>query len=216
MLGRALLAAGKTADGLATLRRYVGDEPDDPRASRLVATSGQKPALAPPPGADPALRFVSTAERAGVSSVPYAFHVDWPVPWRVVGQSETPENGLLLDLATERVLDEDGEAQRGAAVVLAQRPASSAARAALVKKAGRNMFPTAALKTLSPLVPGSRRESFRERGEGDAAPHAGEVTTLERAGVVYFLVLNAPARATKKLTDEYAAMVKSLAFAKTP
>ena len=33
--------------------------------------------------------------------------------------AETAENGLLLDLATERVLDEDGEAQRGAVVVLA-------------------------------------------------------------------------------------------------
>ncbi len=219
VLGRALLAAGKSAEGLATLRRYLAAEPGDPRASRLVATSGDKPALAPPPAADltlPALRFAATADHAGATSGSYGFHVDWPIPWRVVGQSETAENGLLLDLATERVLDDDGEAQRGAIVVLAQRPATPAARAALVKKAGRNMFPDAKLKALPPLVPGSRHEGFRERGEGDAAPHAGEVTTLEHAGVVYFIVLNAPARATAKLKDEYAALVKSLTFAKMP
>jgi tetratricopeptide (TPR) repeat protein len=216
VLGRALLAAGKRDEGLATLRRYLAAEPGDPRASRLVATSGAKPALAPPPAADPALRFVATANHAGATSATYGFHVDWPIPWRVVGQSETAENGLLLDLATERVLDETGEAQRGAVVVLAQRPATPAARAALLKKAGRNMFPAAKLKTLPPLVPGSRHEGFRERGDGDAAPHAGEVTTLEHAGVVYFIVLNAPARATSKLKDEYAALVKSLTFAKTP
>ncbi|HSZ81775.1 MAG TPA: tetratricopeptide repeat protein [Polyangia bacterium] len=218
VLGRALLAAGKPDEGLATLRRYLAVEPGDPRASRLVATSGAAPALAPPPAADPmlaALRFVATANHAGATSAAYGFHVDWPIPWRVVGQSETAENGLLLDLATERVLDEDGEAQRGAVVVLAQRPATPAARAALVKKAARNMFPDAKLKALPPLVPGTRHESFRERGDGDAAPHAGEVTTLERAGVVCFVVLNAPARATAKLKDEYAALVKSLTFART-
>ncbi|HTA21562.1 MAG TPA: tetratricopeptide repeat protein, partial [Polyangia bacterium] len=214
VLGRALLAAGKRDEGLATLRRYLAADPGDPRASRLIATSGDKPALAPPPAADPALRFAATASHAGATSVSYGFHVDWPVPWRVVGQSETAENGLLLDLATERVLDDTGEAQRGAVVVLAQRPATPAARAALVKKAGRNMFPDAKLKALPPLVAGSRHEGFRERGEGDAAPHAGEITTLERAGVVYFVVLNAPARATAKLKDEYAALVKSLTFSK--
>ena len=78
------------------------------------------------------------------------------------------------------------------------------------------MFPAAKLKALPPLAPGSRHEGFRERGDGDAAPHAGEVTTLERAGVVYFVVLNAPARATAKLKDEYAALVKSLTFSKSP
>jgi hypothetical protein len=58
-----------------------------------------------------------------------------------------------------------------------QRPAEAGARAALVKKAGRNMFPTAKLKSLPPLVPGSRRETFRERGQGETAMHVGEVTT---------------------------------------
>jgi hypothetical protein len=212
VLGRALLAQGKTKEGLEELRRYLALEPGDPRAGRLVASGGREPRLGPPPPGDPGLRWVSTAEHAGMTSPSYGFHVDWPIPWRVVGQSSTPENGVLVDLATERVIDEDGNALRGAAVLLAQRPESAAARAALVKKAGRNVFPTAKLKTLAPLVPGSRREGFRERGEDDHAMHAGEVTTLEHGGVVYFLVLNAPARAAPKLEDEYVAFVKSLTF----
>jgi hypothetical protein len=129
-----------------------------------------------------------------------------------VGQSVTDENGALIDMVTERVLDDQGDADRGGAVLMAQRPATTAARAALVKKAGRNMFPTAKLTALSPLVPGSRREAFRERGEDDHTMHAGEITTLERGGIVYFLVLNAPARAAPKFAAEYAAFVKSLKF----
>jgi hypothetical protein len=211
LLGRSLLAAGKTKEGLDELRRYLAAVPGDPRAGRLVATEGREPRLAAPPAADPALRFTSTADHAGATSAPWGFHVDWPIPWRVVGQSVTKENGVLLDLATERVFDENHDAERGAAVLLAQRPASAAERATLVKKAGRNMFPTAKLKTLPALVPGSRREGFREKGE-DGALHTGEITTLEHAGVVYFLVLNAPARAAPKLADEYAAFVKSLTF----
>ena len=203
----------QTILGLTALRRYLADEPRDPRAGRLVATSGKEPRLLPQPPGEPSLRYLSTADHAGVTSAAYGFHVDWPIPWRVVGQSVTEGQGVLVDLATERVLDDAGNAQRGAVVLLAQRPDSAAERAALVKKAGRNMFPTATLKPLPPLVPGSRRESFRERGD-DGAPHVGEVTTLERAGVVYFLVLNAPATAYPKLKDEYAALVKSLTFAK--
>jgi hypothetical protein len=38
----------------------------------------------------------------------------------------------------------------------------------------------------------------------------GEVTTLERGGVVTFLVLNAPGPAYLKLRDEYVTFVKSL------
>jgi hypothetical protein len=212
VLGRALIGAGRPKDGVVELRRYLTVAPNDPRAGRLVATEGREPRLAPPPPADPSLRWEATADHAGVTCPPYGFHADWPLTWRVVGESVTPENGALIDMVTERVLDEQGDADRGGAVLMAQRPASAAARAALVKKAGRNMFPTAKLSTLPPLVPGSRRESFRERGEDDHTMHAGEVTTLEHAGVVYFLVLNAPARAVAKLSKEYAAFVKSLKF----
>ena len=42
----------------------------------------------------------------------------------------------------------------------------------------------------------------------------GEVTTVERDGVVTFLVLNASVESYPKLKDEYAAFVKSLARAK--
>jgi hypothetical protein len=216
VMGRALLATGKDAAGLAAVRRYLAEEPRDPRASRLAATAGREPRLAPPPPREPALRFAATAEHAGVTSAPYGFHVDWPIPWRLVTESATPDSGLLLDLVTERVLDDEGAPQRGAASLLAQRPESPAARAALVKKAGRTIFPDAKLKTLPPLVPGSRRESFRERGEGGPGAHmgihTGEITTFEHAGVVYFVVLNAPARAYSKLKDEYATFVKSLTF----
>jgi tetratricopeptide (TPR) repeat protein len=210
VLGRALLADGKAEAGLGELRRYLAAAPGDPRAGRLVASGGRAPRLDPAPVPEAAVRWVATAEHAGVTSPPWGFHAEWPIPWRVVGNAATPEEGVLIDFVTERVLDE-GEPMRGAAVLVAQRPATPAARAALVKKGGRNMFPTATLKTLPPLIPGSRHEAFRERGE-DRELHAGEVTTLEHAGVVYFLVLNAPARAAPKLADEYTAFVKSLTF----
>jgi hypothetical protein len=208
LAGRALLATGKTADGLAILRRFADEDPFDPRARRLLASGGREPALEPPPHADPGLRWVATPDHAGVVSEAYDLRVEWPIPWRVVAQSMTPENGLLLDLATGRVILDDGDVVRGAAVLLAQRPPTPAARAALVKKAGRNMFPDAKLRAMPPLVPGSRREHFRDNKQGAAAE--GEVTTLERGGVVYFLVLNAPPPAYAKLKDEYAAYVKSL------
>jgi hypothetical protein len=215
VLGRALIGAGRAKDGLVELRRYLALAPNDPRAARLVATDGREPRLEPAPRADPALRWEATADHAGVTCPPYGFRAEWPLTWRVVGQTVTPENGVLLDLVTERVLDDERDADRGGAVLVAQRPAGAAARVALVKKAGRNMFPTAKLTPLPALVPGSRREAFRERGEDDHTMHAGEVTTLEHAGVVYFLVLNAPARAIPKLADEYAAFVKSLKFSAT-
>jgi hypothetical protein len=216
ILGRALLAGGKNAEGLGALRSYLAVAPYDVRASRLVATSGREPALEPPPRGDAALVFVATAEHAGATSGAYGFQAAWPVPWRVVAKSVTAENGLLVDLVTERVFDDAGEPARGFTSLLAQRPSAAPERAALVKKAGRTIFPDAKLKSLPPLVPGSRREGFRERGEGGAGPTAGEVTTLERNGVVYFVVLNAPAPAYAKLKDEYAAFVKSLVFTPPP
>jgi hypothetical protein len=106
------------------------------------------------------------------------------------------------------VILDDGDTARGAAVVFVQRPESAAERAALVKKAGRNMFPDAKLKVLPALLPGSRREQFREKRDG--AVHQGEVTTIERGGVVVFVVLNTTAEAYGKLKGEYAGVVKSL------
>jgi hypothetical protein len=214
LAARALLASGKTAEGLAMLRRFADEDPFDPRARRLIASGGRDPRLEPPARGDPGLRWVATPDHAGVTSEPYGLHVEWPIPWRVVAQSMTPENGLLLDLVTGRVILDDGDAARGAAVLLAQRPSTPAARAALVKKAGRNMFPDAKLRPMPPLIPGSRREHFRDSKPGAAAE--GEVTTLERGGVVTFLVLNAPPPAYAKLKDEYAAFVKSLKPASAP
>jgi len=208
ILARALLAAGRGGEALGELRLYLEDEPFDPRAQKLLSSSGLKPRLVPAPPADPAVRWTATADHAGVVSAPYDFRVDWPISWRVVAQTTTGEAGLLIDLATGRVLMNDGEVERGGAVLLAQRPASAADRTALVRKAGRNMFPDAKLKTLPPLIPGSRREHFHDRKQGTVAE--GEVTTLERGGVVYFLVVNAPPAAYPKLKDEYAQFVMSL------
>ena len=74
------------------------------------------------------------------------------------------------------------------------------------------MFPDAKLKSLPPLMPGSKREQFRERKSG--SQRQGEVTTVERNGAVYFLVLNASTASYPKLKDEYASFVKSLSPAK--
>src|SRR4029077_15620830 len=93
------------------------------------------------------------------------------------------------------------------ASLLVQRPGPGEA-AELVKRGARNMFPDAKLKSLPPLVPGSRREQFRERKQG--SQRQGEVTTLEHKGTVFFLVLNASPASYPKLKDEYAAFVKSL------
>jgi len=71
------------------------------------------------------------------------------------------------------------------------------------------MFPEAKLQSLPPLFPGSKREQFRERKQG--SQRQGEVTSFERAGSVYFLVLNASTASYPKLKDEYAGFVKSLA-----
>jgi hypothetical protein len=106
------------------------------------------------------------------------------------------------------VLLDDGRADRAAAVLLAQRPATPAARAALVREGARKMFPAAKLKTLPPVVPGSRREQFRDKDGG--VTRVGEVTTIDRAGVVYFLVMNAPADVYPKLRDQYLDFVRSL------
>jgi hypothetical protein len=126
-----------------------------------------------------------------------------------MGLSSGPETGTLGNFMTGRVLLDDGRADRAAVVLLAQRPATPAARAALVREGARKMFPAAKLKALPPVVPGSRREQFRDKDGG--VTRLGEVTTIERAGVVHFLVMNAPADVYPKLRDQYLDFVRSLA-----
>jgi hypothetical protein len=109
--------------------------------------------------------------------------------------------------------DADYETERAAVSLVVHSPGGGEA-AALAKKGARNMFPDAKLKTLPPLVPGSKREQFRERDRKAGAQRQGEVTTVERNGAVTFLVLNASAASYPKVKDEYAAFVKSLAPAK--
>jgi hypothetical protein len=209
LMARALLAAGKQSDGLAELRRYRDVYPYDALAVRLAndARAGKPVPLVLAPAADAGRpRFTATAERATLASDAYDFALSWPLSWRVDNLQSSPETGLLIDFATGRVLRDDGEAERGAAVVLAQRPEAGGADA-LARKGARNIFPTAKLKSLPPLLPGSRREQFRERVDG--ANHLGEVTTVEKNGVVTFLVLNATVASYPKLKDEYATFVRS-------
>ncbi|HET6283710.1 MAG TPA: hypothetical protein VFH73_22335 [Polyangia bacterium] len=214
VLGRGLLAGGQIAPGIAALRRYLELDPADPRAQRLLASNGADPKLAPPPPPEPGLTFLGGTERGGVESVPFDLRIRWPLTWRIVAKTSAPETGIILTLTTERVLLDDGDTQRGSVVIFAQRPGTPAERATTVAKAARSMFPTAKLKPLPPLLPGGRREQFREKRDG--AIHQGEVTTLEHNGVVYFLVLNTPARAYPKLKDEYAELVRSLEFPSAP
>jgi hypothetical protein len=214
LLARGLLAEGKQTDGLGELARYRAAAPYDALAARLGerARAGKSVPLVPPPAAESGVpRFSATEELATLHSDAYDISVSWPLDWRIDNLASSPEAGLLVDFATGRVLREDGEAERGAAVVLAQRPPAGEA-AALARKGARNIFPTAKLKTLPPLVPGSTREQFRERAQG--ATHQGEVTTFNKNGVVTFLVLNATVASYPKLKDTYAAFVKSFATAK--
>jgi len=221
LLARALIATGKAAEGAAALRRYRQIDPFDALAVRLAAKSaaGGAVPLAPPPappedGPGAEVRLSATPDHGGLKSATYGFALQWPIAWRLTDLSAASESGLLIDFATGRVLRDDGEAERATAVVLVQHPEGSGAAAALARKAGRNMFPDAKLKTLPPLIPGSRREQFRERAEG--ATHQGEVTTVERNGTVYFLILNATTASYPKLKDDYAALVKSLVLAAAP
>ncbi|MFL5303800.1 MAG: tetratricopeptide repeat protein [Polyangia bacterium] len=218
LAARALAAQGKKNEAAAELRKYRDIQPYDALAARLsaaVARSASVPLVpAPLPTADGTgsrLRFSATADKGAVASDAYDFSVAWPLTWRITGVQASPESGLLLDFETGRVLREDGETERGTSVVLVQRPPAGGADA-LARKGARNIFPDAKLKTLPPLQPGTRREQFRERAEG--ATHQGEVTTVTREGLVYFLVLNATTATYPKLKDEYAAFVKSFAAVK--
>jgi hypothetical protein len=206
--GRALAALGRTAEAEQAVARFRAAEPRDVRARQpppqVPRDAGAKTALA----AD-AVRFAATADGVSVESAALGFRISWPLTWRVLGLVSSAETGALGNFLTGRVLLPDGRADRGAVVLLAQRPPNAGARAALVREGARKMFPAAKLKPLPPVVPGSRREQFRERQ--DDAVHAGEVTTIERGGTVFFLVLNAPADFYPKLRDQqYLDLVKSL------
>jgi tetratricopeptide (TPR) repeat protein len=213
LLARALLAQGKQTDGLAELERYRELAPDDALAARLAAEARAAkavplvPAPAPPGGAPP-LRFSATEDRATLASEAYDVAISWPLDWRIDNLVASPDSGLLVGFATGRVLREDGEAERASANLLVQRPPAGEAKA-LGRKAARNIFPTAKLKSLPPLLPGSTREQFREKAPGDRTTHLGEVTTIERNGVVTFIVLNATVATYPKLKEAYAAFVKS-------
>ncbi|MES1209565.1 MAG: hypothetical protein ABUS79_26815 [Pseudomonadota bacterium] len=218
LAARALAAQGKKPEAAAELRKYRDAQPYDALAARLsdaLARSATVPLVAAPlataDGTGSRLRFSATADKGAVASDAYDFSVAWPLTWRITGVQASPESGLLLDFETGRVLREDGETERGTAVVLVQRPPAGGADA-LARKGARNIFPDAKLKTLPPLQPGTRREQFRERAEG--ATHLGEVTTVTREGLVYFLVLNATTATYPKLKDEYAGFVKSFAAVK--
>jgi tetratricopeptide (TPR) repeat protein len=207
LAGRALIASGKTAPGLAEIKRYLDEDPADPRARKLLATGGREPAMGPPPAPNEELAFSATPDKVALHAKSYGFDLAWPIAWRIVGQSAVPGAGLVVEFSTERVLRDDGEAERATASLLVQRPGAAEA-AALARKGAKNIFPDAKLKTLPPLIPGTRREQFKERAQG--AQHMGEVTTVERGGTVVFLVLNASPATYPKLKDEYAAFVKSL------
>jgi hypothetical protein len=208
VIGRGLLAAGKKDAGLAALKRYLEDDPFDPRATRLMATGGREPALAPAPESTGQLRFSAvTPERTGLVSSGYGFSLDWPLTWRVVAQQITPGAGLIVEFATGRALRNDGETERAAVSLVVHDPGGGEA-VALARKGARNMFPDAKLKTLPALLPGSKREQFREKKSG--SQRQGEVTSVERGGAAYFLVLNASTESYPKLKDEYASFVKSL------
>jgi hypothetical protein len=214
IIGRGLLAAGKKDAGLSAMNRYLADDPGDPRAQKLVATGGREPALAPAPKPIGELHFSATPDRGRLHSAAYGFDLEWPLTWRIVAQQADPGTGLIVEFETGRVMrDADYETERAAVSLVVHSPGGGEA-AALAKKGARNMFPDAKLKTLPPLVPGSKREQFRERDRKAGAQRQGEVTTVERNGAVTFLVLNASAASYPKVKDEYAAFVKSLAPAK--
>jgi hypothetical protein len=204
------------------LHRFRIQDPGDVRAARLEARwraeagreAGDRAAAAERAAGEGALepatavRYFATPEKTGLVSADLAFQISWPLTWRVAQVAAGPETGVLASLSTGRVLLDDGGADRASAVILAQRPAGAAARSELLRSGVRKMFPGAKLKTMAPLLPGSRREQFLEKeSEGQ---RAGEVVSLEKAGVVFFLVLNAPVGVYPKLRDEYASFVRSL------
>ena len=212
VLGAYLGWPAAAASAGAVLDDVLKKSPERPVATAARASLGKLLAAeaATPDGTDtdPAVRYFATADEAGVESKDLGFQFRWPLTWRLMGLAANPETGVLANLLTGRVLLEDGHADRGAAVLLSQRPGGAAARMALARDGARKMFPTAKMKTMPAIVAGSRREQWKERQDGVA--RAGEITTIDRGGVVTFLVLNAPADTYPKLREEYAAFVRSV------
>ncbi|HEX4511372.1 MAG TPA: hypothetical protein VH328_14875, partial [Burkholderiaceae bacterium] len=206
ILGRALAALDRKDEAAQALARYRAADPRDVRVRQPQDKLTRTPS---PDDASPDIRYVATADAAGLEDHAQGFVLYWPLTWRVLGMASGPAAGTLANFLTGRVLLDDGRADRAAAVLLAQHPPTAGARAALVRDGARKMFPAAKMKALPPIVPGSRREQFREHQ--DDGNHAGEVTTMERNGEIFFLVLNAPADVYPKLKDEYAALVKAVA-----
>jgi len=210
--GRALATAGRRDEALAAFRQALAADPRDAGA-RKELDGPTAEARVEPPRQGLAVAFRATRDTLGVTIPAYGASASWPMTWRVVGLTATQENGALLNFATGRVLLDDGTADRGSAVLFLQRPPASE-RAAVVKAGAKKIFPDARLKKLAPLIPGSKREAFKE-GKG-AEARAGEVTTWEHDGIVAFLVLNAPAAVYPKLADDHALFVKSLVFSAAP
>jgi hypothetical protein len=217
--GRALAALGRAAEAQQAVARFRVVQPRDVRARQpqevlkggAASSAGAGGRAGNADGGGNARgegQFVATRDGVSAESAALGFRIGWPLTWRVLGFTAAPETGALGNFLTGRVLLPDGRADRGAAVLLAQRPPTPAARASLIREGARKMFPGAKLKGLPPVVPGSRREQFRERQ--DDVRHMGEVTTIERAGTVYFLVLNAPEDFYPKLRDQYLDFVRSL------
>lgn len=224
VLARAYRASGRVPESNAALARFLTRDPLDHRGkllrtewSQAATAKGSAAAAAPsaPDGAVPAgTRFLGTRDAGGLQSDALGLSVSWPITWRVLAINGDGDGGLLVNLVTGRVLSDEGTAERAGAVLLVQRAAQGPARVALMRDGVRKLFPSARVKTLKPLVPGSKRHHFRERQDGSA--REGEVSIVERGETVSFLVLNAPAKAYPKVRDEYAAFVRSLTAKPAP
>ncbi len=99
--------------------------------------------------------------------------------------------------------------------MLVQRPAGSGAAGALAHKGARNIFPTRQAQVAAAAPPRQHARAVPRAGRR-GVNHQGEVTTVQRNGVVTFIVLNATVASYPKLKDEYAAFVKSFTQAKAP
>ena len=203
-------AAGKQAAGLAALKRYLDDDPADPQGAQ--AGGDRRPragarARRPPPTASCASR---------------------PRPSAVSLHSKT----LRLRRSTGRSPGASSRSRRrpGPGSSSSSRPAACCATTARPNARGASLLvqrpgpgrggrrsPARAPATCSPTRSSSRsRRCSPAAGASSSASASrarqrqGEVTTVERNGVVFFLVLNASTASYPKLKDEYAAFVKSL------